>query len=118
MTSTWRKHLIICLFLGLLAVPVYFLDLATTQQGGRQLDHTRFPGAYLLDLHHVASHPHHLKFNWRPVVSQLRSIAYSPLLNGAFRDSSHRGLPLLRKAAPRADRLSRHFDVTNWTSEK
>jgi hypothetical protein len=34
MTSTWRKHLIICLFLGLLAVPVYFLDLATTQQGG------------------------------------------------------------------------------------
>jgi hypothetical protein len=34
MTSTWRKHLIICLFLGLLAVPIYFLDLATTQQGG------------------------------------------------------------------------------------
>jgi hypothetical protein len=34
MASTWRKHLIICLFLGLLAVPVYFLDLATTQQGG------------------------------------------------------------------------------------
>jgi len=34
MTSNWRKHLIICLFLGLLAVPVYFLDLATTQQGG------------------------------------------------------------------------------------
>jgi hypothetical protein len=34
MTSTWRKHLIICLFLGLLAVPVYFLDLASTQQGG------------------------------------------------------------------------------------
>ena len=34
MTSTWRKHLIICLFLGLLAVPIYFLDLASTQQGG------------------------------------------------------------------------------------
>jgi hypothetical protein len=34
MASTWRKHLIICLFLGLLAVPIYFLDLATTQQGG------------------------------------------------------------------------------------
>ncbi|PYJ19730.1 MAG: hypothetical protein DME92_11590, partial [Verrucomicrobia bacterium] len=28
MKSTWRKHLIICLFLGLLAVPIYFLDLA------------------------------------------------------------------------------------------
>jgi hypothetical protein len=34
MTSTWRKHLIICLFLGLLAVPIYFLDLASTQGGG------------------------------------------------------------------------------------
>ncbi len=28
MKSTWGKHLIICLFLGLLAVPIYFLDLA------------------------------------------------------------------------------------------
>ena len=26
--SIWRKHLIICLFLGLLAVPIYFLDRA------------------------------------------------------------------------------------------
>jgi hypothetical protein len=34
MTSAWRKHLIICLFLGLLAVPIYFLDVASTQQGG------------------------------------------------------------------------------------
>jgi hypothetical protein len=33
MMSTWRKHLIICLFLGLLAVPIYFLDVASTQQG-------------------------------------------------------------------------------------
>ena len=28
MTSVWRKHLIVCLFLGLLAVPIYFLDRA------------------------------------------------------------------------------------------
>src|SRR5437667_11338454 len=28
MKSTWGKHLIICLFLGPLAVPIYFLDLA------------------------------------------------------------------------------------------
>jgi hypothetical protein len=28
MKSTWRKHFIICLFLGLLAVPIYFLDRA------------------------------------------------------------------------------------------
>jgi hypothetical protein len=26
--SAWRKHLIICVFLGLLAIPVYFLDRA------------------------------------------------------------------------------------------
>jgi hypothetical protein len=34
MHSIWRKHLIICLFLGLLATPIYFLDLAFTQEGG------------------------------------------------------------------------------------
>ena len=28
MRTIWRKHLIICLFLGLLAVPIYFLDRA------------------------------------------------------------------------------------------
>jgi hypothetical protein len=34
MQSLWRKHLIICLFLGLLAIPIYFLDLAVTEKGG------------------------------------------------------------------------------------
>jgi hypothetical protein len=34
MQSIWRKHLIICLFLGLLAAPVYFLDLASLGGGG------------------------------------------------------------------------------------
>jgi hypothetical protein len=29
-----RKHLIICLFLGVLAIPLYFLDLASTGGGG------------------------------------------------------------------------------------
>jgi hypothetical protein len=33
MKSTWRKHVIICLFLGLLAVPIYFMDMAST--GGK-----------------------------------------------------------------------------------
>jgi hypothetical protein len=32
--SIWRKHLITCLFLGLLAVPIYFLDLALLAGGG------------------------------------------------------------------------------------
>lgn len=34
MKSVWRKHLIICLVLGLLAVPVYFLDRALLGRGG------------------------------------------------------------------------------------
>jgi hypothetical protein len=33
MRSIWRRHLIICLFLGFLAVPIYFLDLASTGGG-------------------------------------------------------------------------------------
>jgi hypothetical protein len=38
MKSTWRKHLIICLSLGLLAVPICFLDLALTAGGSRGRD--------------------------------------------------------------------------------
>jgi len=38
MKSTWHKHLIICLSLGLLAVPIYFLDLAFTGGGSRRSD--------------------------------------------------------------------------------
>jgi hypothetical protein len=34
MKSTWRKHVIICLSLGLLTVPIYFLDLALLAGGG------------------------------------------------------------------------------------
>jgi hypothetical protein len=32
--SIWRKHLIICLVLGLLAIPIYFLDRALLGGGG------------------------------------------------------------------------------------
>ena len=34
MKSVWRKHLIICLVLGLLAIPVFFLDRALLGGGG------------------------------------------------------------------------------------
>jgi len=34
MKSLWRKHLIICLVLGLLAIPIYFLDRALLSGGG------------------------------------------------------------------------------------
>jgi len=34
MQPIWGKHLIICLFLCLLAIPIYFLDLTSTGGGG------------------------------------------------------------------------------------
>lgn len=34
MRSIWHRHLIICLFLGLLAVPIYFLDQAIMKPSG------------------------------------------------------------------------------------
>jgi hypothetical protein len=34
MPPVWRKHLIICLCLGLLAIPIYFMDLASAGEGG------------------------------------------------------------------------------------
>jgi hypothetical protein len=34
MKAAWRKHLIICLLLGLLAIPIYFLDRALLGSGG------------------------------------------------------------------------------------
>jgi hypothetical protein len=34
MAATWRTHLIICLFLWLLAIPIYFLDRASMEGGG------------------------------------------------------------------------------------
>lgn len=34
MKSLWRKHLTICLVLGLLAIPIYFLDRALLRPGG------------------------------------------------------------------------------------
>ena len=34
MKAVWRKHLIICLVLGLLAIPIYFLDRALLGGGG------------------------------------------------------------------------------------
>ena len=34
MKPVWRKHLIVCLVLGLLAIPIYFLDRALLSPGG------------------------------------------------------------------------------------
>ena len=34
MQPVWRRHLIICLSLGLVAIPIYFMDLASAGQGG------------------------------------------------------------------------------------
>jgi hypothetical protein len=34
MKATWRRHLIICLFLGLLAIPIYWLDQVALRPSG------------------------------------------------------------------------------------
>jgi len=34
MKAIWRRHLIICLFLGLLAIPIYWLDQVALRPGG------------------------------------------------------------------------------------
>jgi hypothetical protein len=34
MTFIWRKHLMVCLFLGLLAIPIYFVDQTSIGGGG------------------------------------------------------------------------------------
>ena len=34
MKVTWRRHLIICLFLGLLAIPIYWLDQVALRPSG------------------------------------------------------------------------------------
>lgn len=47
MQSIWRKHLIICLFLGLLTIPIYFVDLASMRRGGRNWITLDFRGLIL-----------------------------------------------------------------------
>jgi hypothetical protein len=44
MKPIWRKHLLICLALGLLAVPVYFLDQALLggDGGGSDWDQSKY----------------------------------------------------------------------------
>jgi hypothetical protein len=76
------------------------------------LDYTGFPRAYLLDLHDVARHRCHLMFNWGHVISQVRSIAYSLLVNCALRDSARRRVFFLRKAVARRGhlQLTANFD--------
>jgi hypothetical protein len=80
----------------------------------RQLDHAGFQGAYLLDLHHVARHPRRPKFNWHRVISQVRSIAHSLLVNGAFYDSARHRFLRVRNAVARTGHLQL---TTNFSPE-
>src|SRR4029077_10543676 len=85
----------------------------------RELDQTGFPGTYLLDLPHFASHPGRLEFNCRLVISQVRSVAHSPWFNAAFPDPARRTLRRLRKNA-RAGHLesTANFDGESQTSNQ
>jgi len=44
MKAVWRKHLIICLVLGLLAIPIYFLDRALLRPSGSNWINLDFRG--------------------------------------------------------------------------
>ncbi len=115
MKSTWRKHVIICLFLGLLAFPLYFLDLTFTGEGGGgnwiTLD---FRGLIfwtyitLLAIHVVVSSIAVC------VISQGGGVAYSPWLDGAFFDSARRGIHRLRKTVALSDYIQ---STTNFDGE-
>ena len=114
MTSTWRKHLIICLFLGLLAVPIYFLDLASTQQGGGNWITFDFRGLIfwtyitLLAIHVTLSSIAVLSF---PNSGALR-IHFCSMVPS--RDSSRRRLLLLRKATTRRGRFRSVIIAFKW----
>ena len=78
------------------------------------MDHTGFPRAYLLDLHHIVGHPRRRKFNCRLRISQGGGVAYSPWLDGAFFDPARRGTHRLRKIFALSDYLQ---STTNLDGE-
>jgi hypothetical protein len=43
-TFIWRKHLMVCLFLWLLAIPIYFVDQTSMGGGGAIGSHSIFGG--------------------------------------------------------------------------
>ena len=63
--------------------PDLFHGSRVRRRRGRQLDRAGFQGAYLLDLHNVARHPHRFKFNWRRLISEVKSAA--PFIFGQWR---------------------------------
>jgi len=105
MQSIWRKHLIICLFLGLLTIPIYFVDLASMGRGGGNWITLDFRGLILWTYITFLGIDVALSSICRPVISQVRSIAHSLLVNGALRDSARSRLRRLRKAAARTGQL-------------
>lgn len=98
--------------------PHLFHGSRVRRRRGRQLDRAGFQGAYLLDLHNVARHPHRFKFNWRRLISEVKSAAHSFLVNGAFRHSARRRLFLLRKAAARTGHLQSTANVDGEIAEE
>ena len=105
MKSTWRKHLIICLFLRVAGgFPLYLLDLALTGEGGGgnwiTLD---FRGLIFWTYITLLAIHVSRKFNCRLLISQGESVANSSWLDGAFLDPARRGIHRLRKTLALSD---------------
>src|SRR6266478_2644784 len=120
MKSSWRKHVIICLFLGLLAIPIYFLDLASTEEsGGSNWITLDFRGLIFWTYINVGRRRYRLKFNCGPVISQVRGVAHSHGLNGTFRDPARRrGRRLWKSATGHYLESRANFDGESETSHQ
>jgi hypothetical protein len=134
MTSNWRKHFITCLFLGLLAIPIYFMDRALMGGGGGNWITLDFRGLIfwtyitLLAVHVTLSSIAVLSF---PKAGALRIHLCSMVLSMFFliagfvfygkllraQTVSSRPTNFDGESAANSTRCP-HFDVINWTSER
>ena len=101
MKSVWRKHLISLSAFGLLAVPIYLLDLASSGGGGGNWITLDFRGFIFWT--YVTWFVIHIALSSIAVLSFPQSgllrIHFLWRLNGAFPDPARRRLRRLRKAA-------------------
>src|SRR6266566_934082 len=98
MKATWRRHLIICLFLGLLVIPIHWLDQVALRPSGGNWITLDFRELLFWTYIIFLAIPRHPKFNCRRIISRVRNIARSLWFNGGFSDPACHRFRRLRKA--------------------